>query len=90
MPWDNKNDGPWNNNNNNNNPWGNNGNNGRKGKKNSDDLDKVLENVKNKFSVLITIFYTLIVYHTEHISFLIKIVYFCINHTCFIIYVKLL
>ena len=43
MPWDN-------NNNNNNNPWGNNGNNGWKGKKNSDDLDKVLENVKNKFS----------------------------------------
>ena len=49
MPWDNKNDGPWNNNNNNN-PWGNNGNNGWKGKKNSDDLDKVFENVKNKFS----------------------------------------
>ncbi|MBF95855.1 MAG: Modulator of FtsH protease HflK [Alphaproteobacteria bacterium MarineAlpha9_Bin4] len=47
MPWDNKNDGPWNNNN----PWGNNdNNNGWKGKKNSDDLDKVLENLKNKFS----------------------------------------
>ena len=48
MPWDNNNDGQWNNNNNN--PWGNNGNNNWKGKKSGDDLDKVLEKFKNKFS----------------------------------------
>ncbi len=48
MPWDNNNDGPWNNNKNN--PWGNNGNNNWKGKKNGDDLDKILESFKKKFS----------------------------------------
>ncbi|MDC3024044.1 FtsH protease activity modulator HflK [Alphaproteobacteria bacterium] len=48
MPWDNNNDGPWNNKNNN--PWGNNGNNNWKGKKSGDDLDKLLEKFKNKFS----------------------------------------
>ena len=47
MPWDNKNGGPWNDNNN---PWGNNQNNNWKGKKDGDDLDKVLEKFKNKFS----------------------------------------
>ena len=48
MPWDNNNDGPWSNKNNN--PWGNGGNNNWKGKKSGDDLDKLFEKFKKKFS----------------------------------------
>ena len=49
MPWDNKNEGPWNNNN----PWGNksNGNNGNNwsGKNKGDDLDKIFSQLKTKY-----------------------------------------
>ena len=47
MPWDNKNNGPWNNQN----PWGNKNSGGNWGKKNnSDDLDQLFNLVKKKFN----------------------------------------
>ena len=47
MPWDNKNDGPWNGNQN---PWGKKDNNNSWDPKNkSDDLDKILKNLKTLF-----------------------------------------
>ena len=51
MPWDNKNEGPWNNNNNNNNPWGKkSNNNGWNPNNKNDELDKILNSFKDKFS----------------------------------------
>jgi membrane protease subunit HflK len=48
MPWDNKNEGPWNNNNN---PWGKkSNNNGWNPNNKNDDLDKILNLYKDKFS----------------------------------------
>jgi membrane protease subunit HflK len=50
MPWDNKNEGPWNNNNNNN-PWGKkSNNNGWNSNNKNDELDKILNLFKDKFS----------------------------------------
>ena len=47
MPWDNKNNGPWNNNN----PWGNkNGNNNWGGKNKGEDFDKIFNQFKQKYS----------------------------------------
>ena len=51
MPWDNKNEGPWNNNNNNNNPWGKkSNNNGWNPNNKNDEFDKILNLYKDKFS----------------------------------------
>ena len=51
MPWDNKNEGPWNNNNNNNNPWGKkSNNNGWNPNNKNDEFDKILNLYKEKFS----------------------------------------
>ena len=48
MPWDNKNEGPWNNNNN---PWGKkDSNNGWNSGNRNDDLDKIFNQYKDKFS----------------------------------------
>jgi membrane protease subunit HflK len=50
MPWDNKNEGPWNNNNNNN-PWGKkSNNNGWNPNNKNDEFDKILNLYKEKFS----------------------------------------
>ena len=51
MPWDNKNEGPWNGGNN---PWGkkSNSNNNWNPKNNSDELDKLLNQFKDKISNL--------------------------------------
>ena len=50
MPWDNKNEGPWNNNNNSN-PWGKkNNNNGWNPNNKNDEFDKILNLYKDKFS----------------------------------------
>ena len=50
MPWDNKNEGPWNGNNN---PWGkkDNNNNNWNPKNKGDDLDKLFTQLKNNFLV---------------------------------------
>ena len=51
MPWDNKNEGPWNNNNSNNNPWGKkSNNNGWNPNNKNDEFDKILNLYKDKFS----------------------------------------
>tara|TARA_Y100001954_G_C15748023_1_gene572144 strand:- start:131 stop:1216 length:1086 start_codon:yes stop_codon:yes gene_type:complete len=51
MPWDNKNNGPWNNNN----PWGNkNGNNNWGGKNKGEDFDKIFNQFKQKYSSFFT------------------------------------
>ena len=51
MPWDNKNNGPWNNNN----PWGNkNGNNNWGGKNKGEDFDKIFNHFKQKYSSFFT------------------------------------
>ena len=49
MPWDNKNEGPWNSNNNNNNPWGKKSNNGWNPNNKNDEFDKILNLYKEKF-----------------------------------------
>ena len=49
MPWDNKNEGPWNNNNSNN-PWGKKNNSGWNPNNKNDEFDKILNLYKEKFS----------------------------------------